>query len=480
MSRMRCPKFSDIELKVLVDGVVKEAPRLIGPEYMKTPLRQRNKLWKAILANVNNVATTPRRMGQIQKRWQDLRRRVRKLIADHYRESLAAGSGSPPSPLDLQPWEEQVMMVIDINSVEGIGELGGIETWAEGEQDSHEDDDGEDDGDNEDPMEGASELSPDFGEEKYTPPPRIITVGKPSLQKLRAGDSLKVEDMMEDAPTLMDLPLPPPGREFSAPPGPLRSVPRMAHAPTVSLSPPLPLAHAANADGVIAGVAERLSAMEAAQARMEKNGREMVDTCSLMVQVLGQVNRSLQGLQQEFSVANQLRKELVKEVRAAREEASAASAAAAAAAAAEAANVAAAAAEAYAGAREDARLARELASRHNQATCHAARVSSAAVRQMARSNVALCRQMVEASQRHAQSELTLTELLMPQAQSIPHMPEIVGRESATPFPSTNPFSIPSSEQPSSVHHPHHRHSHHRPLELPSTKIPEIKWSRREK
>ncbi|XP_069473068.1 myb-related transcription factor, partner of profilin-like [Ambystoma mexicanum] len=510
MSKGRCPKFTDKELIILVDGVVKEAPRLIGPDFLKTPLRQRNRFWRSILAKINAVATTPRKISQIQKRWQDLKRRIRRLVAAHHMECLATGGGSPLPPLDLRPWEEIAMTVIDLTTKEGAG---GVETGLEGEpSESLDEDDGEDGSDEEDPLGGTSESGPGIKEETIDSSPTIPPPGN-TIQPLSStnstirlqghsdtsnispsdvvtvalsrGDCLHVVDGLEDTIAPIENSPPPAGRNSAMTPGTLGSAPTMAQASTVPLLPPPPFAHAYIGDSVISGIPERLSAMEAAQAQLEENGREMANACSLMVQILAQVNQSLEGLQQEFSVANELREELIEEMRAARQEASAAAAAGAAVAANAAADAAAAAADSYSGAREDARLAREQAASNNLAACHAAHFSAAAVRQLARSNVALSHQMVKASQQYAQSQITMTGLLTSQEQPLSNMHAFDGTEYPMISPSTVPSSTfcgPSSAQWAPDLRPWRRRSHSWLLEPSPTAAnrPEIKWPKIEK
>ncbi|XP_069494887.1 uncharacterized protein [Ambystoma mexicanum] len=471
MSKARKTKFSDDELKVLVRGIVRVAPRLIGAQYQKTPKRQRSKLWQTIRSNVNAVATTPRSIAEIRKRWQDLRRRVRMLVALHRRETLATRSGSPPLPLELRPWEEEALTVIDLA---GIDRVGCMETGAEGDQDDPIEDD---DGKEEDATEWASQSGPSTGDEATAPPPTvspsapsthplpstsqplasqvhsdpttisdtaIATVATPDLQQLRAEDILQVADLSENFIPPVEQSLPQPGRDFDPAPVRQECVPLEAQASPVSLPPSQPLLPTPQADTVARNIMDRVPDMEIERAQVEENGKELGATSVSMGHVLVQIHQSLELMQQEMRAANMLREEMLEEAREARKEAAEARQEAAAARADASAATAQTTADALAQtreahedarkqrreAREDAQLSREQASKHNAAIVLALRSTSASVRSMARSNLSLSRQMVEASLRHTRSHAALTGLLAFQDRS--PMQEFVGQDGSIP------------------------------------------------
>ncbi|XP_069460645.1 nuclear apoptosis-inducing factor 1-like [Ambystoma mexicanum] len=82
---------------------------------------KKKEVWQEVAQTVSAVATTPRTVHNCRKRWDDLRHRVRNILADNRRAAMATGGG-PHSPVKLMPWEETASTFIDPESIEGFGE----------------------------------------------------------------------------------------------------------------------------------------------------------------------------------------------------------------------------------------------------------------------------------------------------------------------------------------------------------------------
>ncbi|KAJ1170274.1 hypothetical protein NDU88_002154 [Pleurodeles waltl] len=63
-------------------------------------------LWRRAVDMVNIVGQHPRTRDDIRKRWNDLRGKVRSVVARHQVAVQRTGSGTPPPPSQLTTWEE--------------------------------------------------------------------------------------------------------------------------------------------------------------------------------------------------------------------------------------------------------------------------------------------------------------------------------------------------------------------------------------
>ncbi|KAJ1098538.1 hypothetical protein NDU88_003647 [Pleurodeles waltl] len=126
MSRQRHPRFSEEELRVMVEEILRVEPQLFGSQVQHTSIARKMELWRRIVDRVNAVGQHPRNRDDIRKRWNDLRGKVRSVVSRHNIAVQRTGGGPPPPPPQLTTWEEQVLTIMHPEGLGGVG--GGMDT----------------------------------------------------------------------------------------------------------------------------------------------------------------------------------------------------------------------------------------------------------------------------------------------------------------------------------------------------------------
>ncbi|KAJ1115692.1 hypothetical protein NDU88_003914 [Pleurodeles waltl] len=126
MARQRHPKFSEEELRVMVEEIVRVEPQLFGSQVQHTSIARKMELWRRIVDWVNAVGQHPRNREDIRKRWNDLQGKVRSVVSRHHLAVQRTGGGPPPPPPQLTTWEEQVLAILHPEGLAGVG--GGMDS----------------------------------------------------------------------------------------------------------------------------------------------------------------------------------------------------------------------------------------------------------------------------------------------------------------------------------------------------------------
>ncbi|OCT96995.1 hypothetical protein XELAEV_18009216mg [Xenopus laevis] len=92
----RAVAFSFSENSVLVSHVLQHWAKLFGKDCQSTSMGRKNVIW--------NAKTCPKRLA-------DIKRPVKKKLADHKRHMRGTGGG-PPSQLDLRDYESEIAKYI--------------------------------------------------------------------------------------------------------------------------------------------------------------------------------------------------------------------------------------------------------------------------------------------------------------------------------------------------------------------------------
>ncbi|XP_069469917.1 myb-related transcription factor, partner of profilin-like [Ambystoma mexicanum] len=121
-SRLRKHRFSDAELNMLADTLAAHADIIKSHSLKREVQQQKRDIWQEVARKVSAVGTTLHSVKDCRKRWDDLRLRVRNIMASNRREAMATGGG-PHSPAKMMPWEETASSFIDPESIEGFGEM---------------------------------------------------------------------------------------------------------------------------------------------------------------------------------------------------------------------------------------------------------------------------------------------------------------------------------------------------------------------
>ncbi|CAH1383330.1 unnamed protein product, partial [Tenebrio molitor] len=125
----RAKNFTTTEVDILVKEVEKRRQVLFGP--LRGPsLTQfhRDRAWEQVLSCVNAVAPAIRTVGELKKKFKDLKNRTKTKANTFKREARKTGGGENQAPR-LTATEEKLLSFVGMDSVEGIS--GGIDTFRE-------------------------------------------------------------------------------------------------------------------------------------------------------------------------------------------------------------------------------------------------------------------------------------------------------------------------------------------------------------
>ncbi|KAJ1101868.1 hypothetical protein NDU88_006932 [Pleurodeles waltl] len=122
MAPQRHPRFSEEELRVMVEEIIRVEPQLFGAQLQQISIARKMELWRRIVNRVNAVGQHPRTRDDIRKRWTNLQGKVRSIAARHQLAVQRTSGGPPPPPPQLTTWEEQVLAIMH---PEGLAEVAG-------------------------------------------------------------------------------------------------------------------------------------------------------------------------------------------------------------------------------------------------------------------------------------------------------------------------------------------------------------------
>ncbi|KAJ1199073.1 hypothetical protein NDU88_002911 [Pleurodeles waltl] len=126
MAPKRHPRFSEEELRVMVEEIIRVEPQLFGSQVQHTTIARKLELWQRIVDRVNVLGEHPRTRDDIRKRWNDLRGKVRSVVSRHHIAVQRTGGGPPPPPPELTTWEEQVLAILHPEGLAGVA--GGMDS----------------------------------------------------------------------------------------------------------------------------------------------------------------------------------------------------------------------------------------------------------------------------------------------------------------------------------------------------------------
>ncbi|KAJ1101086.1 hypothetical protein NDU88_006160 [Pleurodeles waltl] len=94
MAPQRHPRFSEEELRVMVEKIVRVEPQLFGSQVQHTSIARKMELWRRIVDRVNAVGQHPRNREDIRKKWNDLRGKGTQDNPPPQQQQGPRGSGS--------------------------------------------------------------------------------------------------------------------------------------------------------------------------------------------------------------------------------------------------------------------------------------------------------------------------------------------------------------------------------------------------
>ncbi|KAJ1158152.1 hypothetical protein NDU88_010846 [Pleurodeles waltl] len=115
-------KFSEQELEVLTEGVVRSHDRLFGKSSLQVPESEKRRLWADIQSNICAIGVAQSSIEEIKKRWYDLRSRAKERVARRLAEARGTGDG-PPTEAPSTPLEDLVESTLLPEAVTGVTEI---------------------------------------------------------------------------------------------------------------------------------------------------------------------------------------------------------------------------------------------------------------------------------------------------------------------------------------------------------------------
>ncbi|OCT75037.1 hypothetical protein XELAEV_18034025mg [Xenopus laevis] len=103
----RAVAFSFSENSELVSHVLQHWAKLFGKDCQSTSMARKNVILTKIVSAVNAVGCQSRNAKTCQKRLADIKRQVKKKLADHKRHMMGTGGG-PTSQLELRDYEAEI------------------------------------------------------------------------------------------------------------------------------------------------------------------------------------------------------------------------------------------------------------------------------------------------------------------------------------------------------------------------------------
>uniref|UniRef100_U3KLY6 Myb related transcription factor, partner of profilin n=1 Tax=Oryctolagus cuniculus TaxID=9986 RepID=U3KLY6_RABIT len=116
-TRLRKPRFSFEENQILIREVRAHYPQLYGAQSRRVSVAERRRVWDGIAAKINGITSWKRTGQEVQKRWNDFKRRTKEKLARVPHSTQGAG----PAADDAFSAEEETIFAILGPGVTGLG-----------------------------------------------------------------------------------------------------------------------------------------------------------------------------------------------------------------------------------------------------------------------------------------------------------------------------------------------------------------------
>ncbi|XP_007532253.1 myb-related transcription factor, partner of profilin [Erinaceus europaeus] len=107
-TRLRKPRFSFEENQILIREVRAHYPQLYGAQSRRVSVAERRRVWDGIAAQINRITSWKRTGQEVQKRWNDFKRRTKEKLARVPHSTQGAG----PAAEDAFSAEEETIFAI--------------------------------------------------------------------------------------------------------------------------------------------------------------------------------------------------------------------------------------------------------------------------------------------------------------------------------------------------------------------------------
>lgn len=122
-TRLRKPRFSFEENQILIREVRAHYPQLYGAQSRRVSVAERRRVWDGIATKINGITSWKRTGQEVQKRWNDFKRRTKEKLARVPHSTQGAG----PAAEDAFSAEEETIFAILGPGVAGPGAGAGSE-----------------------------------------------------------------------------------------------------------------------------------------------------------------------------------------------------------------------------------------------------------------------------------------------------------------------------------------------------------------
>lgn len=122
-TRLRKPRFSFEENQILIREVRAHYPQLYGAQSRRVSVAERRRVWDSIATKINGITSWKRTGQEVQKRWNDFKRRTKEKLARVPHSTQGAG----PAAEDAFSAEEETIFAILGPGVAGPGAGAGAE-----------------------------------------------------------------------------------------------------------------------------------------------------------------------------------------------------------------------------------------------------------------------------------------------------------------------------------------------------------------
>ncbi|KAJ7303898.1 hypothetical protein JRQ81_011409 [Phrynocephalus forsythii] len=129
-TRLRKPRFSYEENQVLIREVRANYAKLYGAQSRRVTVAERRRVWEGIAAKINSLTSWKRTGQEVQKRWNDFKRRTKEKLArvPHSTQGAGVGGvgvGGPGGDETFSAEEETIFAILGPGVVMGAGGGGG-------------------------------------------------------------------------------------------------------------------------------------------------------------------------------------------------------------------------------------------------------------------------------------------------------------------------------------------------------------------
>uniref|UniRef100_A0A8C0H4B5 Myb related transcription factor, partner of profilin n=1 Tax=Chelonoidis abingdonii TaxID=106734 RepID=A0A8C0H4B5_CHEAB len=120
ITRLRKPRFSYEENQILIQEVRAHYTKLYGTQSRQVTVAERRRVWEGIAAKINAITSWKRTGQEVQKRWNDFKRRTKEKLARVPHSTQGAG-GAAASEETFSAEEETIFAILGPSVVMGPG-----------------------------------------------------------------------------------------------------------------------------------------------------------------------------------------------------------------------------------------------------------------------------------------------------------------------------------------------------------------------